>query len=321
MKLYGKDSAISLTESMIRRGRLPHAFLVVGEKGLGKKTLCRYIAMQALCEEKSGKPCGVCPSCKKLIKNIHPDLIEITPGGKSGNYLSDELRAIVSDSTVAPNEGDKKIYFLPGIDKALPEAQNMLLKVVEEPPEHVMFLMTAESRDKILPTILSRVISLGISEPSEDECLSALLEAGRSEEESRRAISVFGGNIGFCLEYLENGESLPFLDILKKLVDAVCDRDEFRVAAAFAMIDPKQQRAQALEILSGLKGVIRDVVAIKNGASACSLYRSGAKKLAERMRQSSAERIYGDISTAERRIAGNASVQLILSDLSGALTE
>ena len=85
MTLYGKDGAVSLIESMIKRDRLPHAFIFFGESGVGKKTLARYIAAQILCEEGTGVPCGKCLACRKIEKDIHPDFIRITPGGKNGN--------------------------------------------------------------------------------------------------------------------------------------------------------------------------------------------------------------------------------------------
>ena len=323
MTLYAKDSALSLLRSMIRRDRLPHAFIIFGERGVGKKTLAREMARLILCQN-GGEACApdisaACPACRMMLKEIHPDFIVKTPGGKSGNYLSEDLRAIISDSSVTPSEGDKKIYFLPNVDKALPEAQNMLLKIVEEPPPHVMFIMTAESKEMILPTILSRVISLGITEPSEDECLAALIESGKSRESAKEAVSVFGGNIGRCLEYIENGCELEYLQAVKNAVSALAGRDEYRLLAVFGGIE-KQGRAVILDVLAELKSVLRDVTAEKLGTRLCSCCRDGARTLSATVRQSAVEKMYDAVGDAERKIRGNASVPIALSDLCGKLS-
>lgn len=311
MELYSKSGAVSLISSMIVRNRLPHAFIVFGERGVGKRTLCRYIAKQVLCERGAGEACGKCISCKKIEKNIHPDFIEKTPGGKSGNYLSEELRSIVSDALIAPNDGSRKIYFLPNFDKALPEAQNTLLKVLEEPPLHVMFLMTAESKERILPTILSRVISLGINEPTPEECMKALKELKKDEKTAKEAIDVFGGNIGKCLEYIDSGGKLEYLKAVRALTDAIINRDEFMMAAAVSTLD----RQSIPDTLSAFKEILADVSSAKLGAPLHSVYKDGALRLSDMLRQSSVERIYDAVTDTERKIAGNAIAVLALSDL------
>ena len=317
MTLYAKDPAIALIRSMIRRGRLPHAFIIFGEKGVGKKTLAREMARHILCQRGGDIPCGECSACRMMSKNIHPDFIVKTPSGKTGNYLTDDLRSIVSDASITPNEGDKKIYFLPNIDKALPEAQNMLLKIVEEPPAHVMFVMTAESKERILPTILSRVITIGITEPSEEECLAALTENGVPREDAQKAVSVFGGNIGRCFDYIASGGEVEYLTAVKGIVTAMIKRDEFSMLAVLSGLN---DRALILDVLASLKNVLRDVSAEKLGAKLCSVCRDEARVLAGMIRQSAVEKMYDAVTKAERKIAGNASALLTLSDLCGKLS-
>ena len=319
MTLYGKDRAVSLIRSMILRDRLPHAFIIFGEKGTGKKTLSKYIAKQILCQEKAGIPCDKCISCRKIDKNIHPDFITLMPGGKNGNYLSDELRAIVSDAAVAPNESDKKIYFLPDIDKSLPEAQNMLLKVIEEPPEHVIFIMTAEQKEKILPTVLSRVISLGITEASPDDCQKALAEFGGDPKIAAEAVKIFGGNIGRCIDYIENSGQIDYLTVVMNIISAILLSDEFMLLSVLTSLDSKVGRENIFNVFSTFKEVLRDISAARLGTSLCSVNKEGAAKLSERIRQSDVERIYEAVSSAEKKIAGNCSVPLVMCQLSAVI--
>lgn len=318
MKLYAKDKAVGLISSMIKRDRLSHAYIICSEKGVGKKTLARYMASQILCESGNGEPCGSCKSCRMLLNDAHPDFITVEPSGKSGNYRADDLRAIISDANVSPNEGDKKIYFLPRIDKALPAAQNALLKIVEEPPAHVLFIMTAESREMILPTILSRTISLNISEASEEECLEALDNAGIPKKDAEEAAGLFGGNIGKCLEYVNDEEAKRLPEAVKEVTSALIKGDEYAVLKTLNSLE--KEKALCLDVLSELKNVLRDALSQKFGGELSSLCRGGAKELSKKLRQSSIERMYEDISIAENKINGNASLLLVLSDLCGRLS-
>lgn len=318
MKLYSKENATELIRSMIVRDRLCHAYIICGEKGVGKTTLSKHIAAQILCENGTGVPCGACKSCRMLEIGGHPDFITIEPSGKSGNYRSDDLRPIISDASVAANEGGIKIYFLPRIDKALAAAQNVLLKIVEEPPSHVVFIMTAESREKILPTILSRTISMNIPEASPAECRLALSEHGFDPETIEEAVSLFGGNIGRCVDYIQNDEAKKLPKAVKDISKALVSGDEYSLLLALTSLE--KDRELCLEVLAALKGVIRDAVAKKLGGGLCSLCRDEAEGLSKKLRQSALERMYDDITLAENKLNGNASPVLTLSGLCGRLS-
>lgn len=315
--LYSKDTAVTVIRRMVANDRLCHAFILCGEKGVGKKTLAKYMAAQILCERGTGIPCGECKSCRMIKNGAHPDFITVTPRGKTGNYLADDLRAVISDSSVAPNEGQKKIYFLPRIDKALPAAQNVLLKIVEEPPEHVCFIMTAETKEKILPTVLSRAIILNVPEPSEEECREALLKAGIPSESAESAIAVFGGNIGRCLEYLGDDGAKKLPQAVGEITDCIISGDEYALLKSLTSLEG--DRELCLDVLAALKSVIRDAIAQKLGGELYSVCRERAKKLSETVRRSSLRQMYDEITAAEAKINGNASALLCLSDLCGRL--
>lgn len=318
MKLFSKDNAVELVRSGLSGGRLSHAYLLHGDHGVGKKTLAMYMAAQMLCEQGSGVPCGKCKSCRMMSNGAHPDLITVAPSGKSGNYLADDLRAIIPDASVVPNEGLRKIYFLPRIDKALPAAQNVLLKIVEEPPAHVVFIMTAESREMILKTILSRTVSLAVSEPKESECAEALREKGFTPEQYGPAVKIYGGNIGKCLEYLSGDEEAAKIPAaVRASAEALAAKDEFAFLSELTKLE--RDREGLLNTFAALKNVIRDAVAAKLGCEMYSLCRDTAEKLSGMFRQSALEKMYDDIAQAEIKISSNGSAQLCLGDLSGRL--
>lgn len=318
MKLFGKNDATALISSMISRGRLSHAYIICGPHGAGKKTLALSVASQILCEKQSGEPCGVCKSCRMLKNNAHPDFITVSPSGKNGNYRADDLRPIISEASVMPNEGEKKIYFLPRIDKALPAAQNVLLKIVEEPPRHVVFIMTAESRQLILPTILSRTVSLFVGEVSKDDCVSALEDHGVSHDDAESAVKLFGGNIGKCLEYVSDEEARILPETVGEITSALVGKDEYALLLKLSSLE--KDRELCLAALSSLKDVVRDALTAKYGAKGISMCRESALKLSEKLRAASLEKIYSDISEAEDSISKNASAQLVLSALCGKIS-
>lgn len=304
-----------MMSSMISRDKLSHAYIICGERGVGKKTLARYFAAQILCERQSGTPCGECKSCRMLSHDAHPDFITVKANGKSGNYLAADLRAIISDTSVSPNEGEKKIYFLPRIDKALPAAQNVLLKIVEEPPQHVIFIMTAESKESILPTILSRTIVINISETSEAECLEALLAEGVSQSDAQKAVSLYRGNIGRCLEYLNSDEAKLLPDTVRIITEALISKDEYALLKTLTSLD--SDRDFCLDVLASLKTVIRDAQVQKFGGELYSLCRDEVSEFSKVFRKSALERMYDELTTAENKIKGNAFATLVLSDLCG----
>ena len=100
IKLWSKDSFVSALESMKRNGRMAHAFLLTGEKGVGKKTAADYIAMTLLCERGGDVPCGECRHCRRILENTHPDVIRPEKSGKKQIYNRETLRRVCSDAYV-----------------------------------------------------------------------------------------------------------------------------------------------------------------------------------------------------------------------------
>lgn len=317
MKLYSKDNLTSLVSSMILRDRLCHSFILCGDEGVGKRTAAEYMAMQILCRRGAGTPCLECKDCRMAQKGAHPDIITITPSGKTENYRADDLRPVISDASVASNEGGYKIYLLPNADKALPAAQNILLKIFEEPPEHVIFIMTAEKKERLLSTILSRAIVIQINEASEADCLEALTDAGRSRREAEEAFDLFGGNIGKCLEYL-NGGSKETFERVKKIAAALGTNDEYSLIKELYESD----RETSLGILTELSKIILAACEIKQGAEQKKSYFSReAKILSDNVRLKGLIGMYSAVNLAADKLGGNSNVILTMCALGAKLKE
>lgn len=312
MNLYGKDETVKLVASMIKRNRLHHSFILVGESGVGKKTLAMHLAKMILCSSDE-PPCGKCKSCIMCDSGGHPDICVLSPSGKSLNYRTDDLRFLVTDSTTAANEGGYKVYVIPEIDRALPVAQNALLKIIEEPPADVVFIMTATSKEKLLPTVLSRAIVLSVVQMTNSECVKALTDSGYTLEQAENAVEYFGGNIGSCLRYLSGEENAVEYNTVTHILSAIANADEYMLLKELSNFDGDRQ--SAISGIELLEEAIRDAVAAKNQLSLSGPLKESAKLLAKHTRTSGLERMYRDCKEAVIKINGNANLTLTLADL------
>jgi DNA polymerase-3 subunit delta' len=151
-----QDVTLSRFASLKRGGSLGHAYLIEGPAGSGKRTLARYIAALLLCAEGGQTPCGACSGCRKVLQGTHPDLLRLTLEEKAKNLKIEQVRDIQAILPYPPIEGRWKVVVLEQADLLTIEAQNALLKSLEEPPSFNLFLLLASSRTRLLPTVLSR---------------------------------------------------------------------------------------------------------------------------------------------------------------------
>lgn len=153
-----KQSAVYDTVSRsAAEGNLPHGILIECQNERDGEEFADFIASCLVCRGES-KPCGLCADCRKAQKNGHPDIFK-TDGirGKGKSFTVDAVREIRSDAFILPNESDKKIYILKNGQNMNEQAQNALLKILEEPPSYVFFIIVTVSKSTMLETVLSRV--------------------------------------------------------------------------------------------------------------------------------------------------------------------
>ncbi|MBP1573930.1 MAG: hypothetical protein J6A55_09060 [Oscillospiraceae bacterium] len=262
--IRGNENTLSAVNSMIGSGRIPHSIVIFGEKGLGKKKLASYIAAKLLCSEKEA-PCGECRVCRMIANGGHPDFIVVKPSLKSGGYkLEEDLRKVVADSVVAPSESRYKVYLIADMDKTPSGSQNALLKLIEEPPEHTIVILTASSKEYFLKTVLSRVTALGMAPVSRDECERYLKEnTERSGDEIKAACEAMGGNIGRCIEFFESKSLKKATVTAKDIAASIASKNEYEILRAFWSLEGDKELA--LTVLSLVGELLRDAVMIKMG--------------------------------------------------------
>ncbi len=192
----------------LKNNRISHGYLISGAPGSGKRTLARLLAAAAICKE-ANRPCGRCVSCRKILQNNHPDVITVDDPEKK-TVSVDLIRQARADIYIQPNEADRKIYLFPRAQDMRPEAQNALLKVLEEPPHYGIFLLMADQPEALLPTVRSRCVELKMQPLPENLLVKALTEAfpDAQAEDISAAVIRSGGFLGQAKELLSQGAQM-----------------------------------------------------------------------------------------------------------------
>ena len=317
IRLIENESQTALTSELIRKGREPHSVMICGEHGLGKRTLAKVIASQLLCERGDGTFCGKCRACRLVEEGQHPDVITVE-SSETGNYKVENIRSIVSDAVLSPNEGRVKVYIIPDLDRSvqtLVQTQNILLKLIEEPPDHTVMILTAKSKEIFLDTIISRTLCLTVEEVTPSAALGYLTENGSDGALSEEAVRRCGGNIGACLEYIEDEKVRAVADRAAEAVSALAAGDEYGLLRILSASE--QKRDPFIRLMGFMQRAVRDAVRVRSGAKAVYVFSSSAcRALGERKSTSRLSHIYDILGEYSRRASANCQV----SALSNALT-
>ncbi|MEZ0536870.1 ATP-binding protein [Caldicellulosiruptoraceae bacterium PP1] len=177
-----------------------HSYIFSGEKGLGKNTLALIFAKHLICE--TGTSCGKCKSCRLFENSNHPDIKVIEKEEGKKEISIENIRDIIENIYLGPLISKKKVIIIKNSEDLSISAQNALLKTLEEPPEYVIFILTTNNIEKILPTVISRSIILKFKKYSYDEIEKIIKQKGYDPKDY--IIKVSNGNIGNAINYYNN---------------------------------------------------------------------------------------------------------------------
>ncbi len=257
---YGNERAKEYLNLAFARHSIPHALLIAGERGIGKKTLADIVARAIVCEG-DNVPCDKCDSCYKALKNIHPDIIYPATGKKIIGV--DGVRDLKKDALLLPNDAERKVYVFENAGTMTHEAQDALLKILEEPPHFTFFILLCSNYSDLLPTIVSRTSHITLSPLSDEDMRRVIAEKlpDISDEEALELIRTSDGVCSF-LSDAENSESVNFAsDIARVLIS----RDELAIFRSLSAIE-KLGRDALESVLNELIIIIRDSIMILSGA-------------------------------------------------------
>ena len=269
---YGNDETKALLSGIFGSGRAPHAILIDGPQGAGKKTLAGIIAAASICEAADSRngvcdfPCGTCRQCKNAFGGTHPDIM-LYGGNGARSFGVDLVRTIRTDAYVSPNDARSKVYILADIENMTEQAQNALLKILEEPPRTVLFILTCDARAHLLETVRSRTQPVSVGTIPENEAVRALMEQcdGIREDEALRAARISGGIVGRAKLILGAGFS-EISDFSADFTKTLCGTSHYDFLAVSARLEKDSGLFTAF--LDLLPAIMRDAIAVRGGGAA-----------------------------------------------------
>ena len=207
--IIGHNQIIEQLQQTVASGRIAGAYLFVGPSGVGKEVVARYFAQLIFCQQDAQPPivCGTCLACRKVDSGNHPDLQFIRP---EGSLLKiGQIRELQRQVIYEPLEASRKIYILTDVDQMNPEAENCLLKTLEEPPAASVLILLTSNVQALLPTTRSRCQILQFHPMPTQELAEILVNRFSVAPEQATTLAIgAGGAIGKALTQLEKGDSL-----------------------------------------------------------------------------------------------------------------
>jgi len=209
--LVGHRDAVVQLSRALATGRLAHAYLFTGPKGVGKGALALALARAVNCAA-DDPPCGECASCRRIGAGKHADVHIVgmdMKGGKARTEISiEQVEEMQRLAALRPFEGRSRVFIVDGAERMSAEAANRLLKTLEEPPPQVLLVLLTANERELLPTLLSRCQPIRLRALAEADVRAALQERGMADEEARRVARLAQGRIGWALAVAADGALL-----------------------------------------------------------------------------------------------------------------
>lgn len=205
--IVGHKQVIAHLQSAIENNHVSHAYIIYGEHGAGKSLLAETFAMTLQCEKGGKEPCGECRSCKQAVTRNQPDIIHVQHE-KPGTISVDDIRQQVNgDIEIKPYSSKYKIYIIDEAEKMNQQAQNALLKTIEEPPEYALILLLVSNISAMLPTILSRCVTLKLGTVEDSLIRDYLMEnLGVPDYTANICVAFAGGYLGKAVALASNDD-------------------------------------------------------------------------------------------------------------------
>ncbi len=195
--IIGREREIGHLTQAMRTGKVSHAYIFSGDKGTGKQRLADAFAMALQCTDGSEPPCGHCHSCRQAMSGNHPDIIHVRHEKPNSIGVEDVREQLVGDVQIRPYNGKYKIYIIPEAEKLTVQAQNAILKTIEEPPEYAVILLLATNEQVFLDTIRSRCVLLSLKPVPDAQVKAYLMEEIQIPDYEADICAAFAqGNIG-----------------------------------------------------------------------------------------------------------------------------
>ncbi len=319
--IIGQRAVREHLQNSLALGKISQAYMISGEKGMGKKLMATAFAKALLCEERSEgekESCGSCHSCKQVESHNHPDLIYVTHD-KPQLISVDEIRKqVVGDVLIRPYQSRYKVYIIDEAELMNEQAQNALLKTIEEPPEYAVILILTSNEQMMLQTVRSRCIKLSMTPLTKEE-IKKILTGGNniSPVQAERVLSFSRGNPGRAKELVLSETFEKKRTLLIRILSGLADSSVYQWTDNIEdLSSDKKELASCFDLMEDW---YRDVLLYKAGALKEQLiYQDAFAKVAQGADTYSyhqLQRNFEALTVAREQLKRQVRPQLILENL------
>lgn len=313
--IVGHEEVIRHLQSAIASDKVSHAYIFSGEPGAGKKLLATTFAMTLQCEGKGTDPCLKCESCKRALSKNHPDIIGVVHEKPNSISIEEIRRQLVDDVFIKPYRGPYKIYIVNDADKMTPQAQNALLKTIEEPPAYAIIMLLTNNIDGLLPTILSRCVRLDLKAVKDSLVKSYLMERLHIPDYQAEIDASFAqGNIGKAEQAATSEEFAAMTRNVRQLLRYVNEMEIYELIDAMKELTPDKENVYTYLDLFLLW--FRDVLMFKATREVDNLvFKQEINLIKEQARERSyegLEKILDAVEKAKCRLRANVNFDLVM---------
>ena len=314
-EILGNEMVKDHFKKAIQNHKISHAYILTGEAGMGRKSIANAFAMTLLCEKGGSEPCMSCHSCKQVMSGNHPDLIYVTHE-KPGSIGVDDVREQINDTImIRPYSSYYKIYIVDEAEKMTVQAQNALLKTIEEPPSYAVIILITTNQEAFLPTILSRCVQMKLKPLKDFTIKSYLTQNLHVPEKDADICTAFArGNLGKAIHLASSDE---FKELFQKVMVLVKNVRTMDISMLLDCIrEMKEQNFDIGEVLDLMQLWYRDVLMFKVTKDMNLLIFKDEYKMinetGEKVDYAGLEAILAAIDTARTRLNANVNMELAM---------
>lgn len=311
--IIGNEKAKSYFKKAVVGNKLSHSYIFEGHYGVGKKTFALELAKILLCEAIDiDKPCHNCKSCHLLEAMTHPDVILVESEAK----VDTVRERVVQEINIKPYRDRYKVVIIESADKLNSQAQNALLKTIEEPPDYSMIILLCENREGLLQTIQSRCITIRFNPISEVQMKNYLESKGLTKQQQSLYQKWSEGSIGVANDIVQDD---TYLERRAQSIDYLKQLEQAKIMELYALVkEITDQKEQLLTILTFWLYWYRDIAILKSTKSKAIYYEDYYDILLEKSRQMSYNRISYNIDLIKNTVLDlnqNINVTLLIENL------
>ena len=315
LDIIGHNQIVDHLKTAIRMGKVSHAYILNGESNAGKMMLAEAFAMALQCESGNEDACMNCRSCHQSAEHNQPDIIYVTHEKPNVISVDDIRHQLNNDIVIKPYSSKYKIYIVDEAEKMNIQAQNALLKTIEEPPAYGVILLLTTNADAFLPTILSRCITLNLKSVNEELIKEYLMKKYQIPDYQADVCAAFAqGNVGKAIQLASSGEFNELKSAAISLVKKLEDMDLYELNGCIKQVNEYKSRIQ--EYFDLLTLWFRDVLYMKATNDVNNLIFKDEvydiKKQAARRSFSGIETILQTLEQSRVRLNANVNFDLVI---------